>query len=76
MLVAHKGEFLLVDKNIGTIGFSEPFSAIGSGWCEARGAMWAHNLVVGKLADADAIACMGVEAAIALDSGCGPPFCL
>lgn len=69
IMIAHGPRFVCVD----TVGFvicpEAPYHAIGSAWCEARGAMW------GSLcSDAGFTARLGVQAACYLDNGCSPPI--
>ena len=71
-LIACGAVMLAVDYSGHAVRTSEPFIATGSAWCEARGAMWAAGARE-RVIDPEGVARVGVEAAIALDSGCGPP---
>jgi len=84
VFVAHGGDYALVDTGSGVIVFDDAFRAMGSGWGEAHGAMWQamsdadgteymHDRRSADAAVTEYIARQGVLAAIALDSGCGPP---
>mgnify|MGYP001601057141 CR=1 FL=1 len=82
VLVAHKGAFVQADAGTGVVSFERPYTACGSGWMEAIGAMWEAHRVAAVCRDprddlvAEYIARAGVEGAIALDAGCGPPVCV
>lgn len=81
LLIAKGGEFLILDTGGSVVQVASPFWAIGSGGPEARGAMWAAwpasevmHLATNQLHPREeTVARAGVEAAIALDYGCGPP---
>lgn len=69
MLVARGPDFALIDAGGSVIQFDYDWWAIGSGAAEARGAMFVASKY--EHAGADEVARAGVEAAIALDDGCG-----
>lgn len=80
LIVARGGEMFEVDATGCIFRYASPFMAIGSGSGEAMGAMWSHRDFIGAgdtsddaAANTETVARTGVEAACALDSGCGPP---
>lgn len=75
LLCAYRDRFVLVDGGGYLVWVESPFWAIGCGGAEARGAMWAAERC-GVIRAAPDFARVGVDAAMAFDSACGPPVCI
>lgn len=78
-IIACGTEFVTIDRGGGVYVHAANYASIGSGANEARGAMWALREQISPpdvslwAPAPEHVARAGVEAAIALDDGCGPP---
>jgi ATP-dependent protease HslVU (ClpYQ) peptidase subunit len=70
ILIASGARFVCIDTAGFAVSTEAAYHAIGSGWYDARSAMWAAPSGMGS----EAVARLGVEAAIKHDESCGPPI--